>query len=230
MRILFLHHFPLSESAIGRRVSCWAGALADAGHDARILLVDSGPREDEPLVADRIVCHPSDPAADLPFDLPRFSTPAAGDSARTFGALSDEELAQYREQLRRRLDAQVDRFNPDVIHAQYAWVQGQLAVETGAPYVLNIWGPELVDCDIDPRYRTLADQAATNASRILTPDLATLHRAEQMFEIDEGRALVAPKVLDLAESDDTSANRTEVAGALTRLYQTLLDERFGAAS
>ena len=63
-----------------------------------------------------------------------------------------------------------------------------------------------------------------------TADQATLRRAEQMFEVDEGRVLVAPKVLNIADPDDTSAHRTKVADALICLYQTLLDERFGATS
>ena len=230
MRILFLHHFPLSESAIGRRILWWAGALVDAGHDARILVVDNQRRDDERLIADRILCRAGDPAADLSFDLPRFSTPAGNESSHRFAALSDTELAEYRAQLRHRLDTQVYHFNPDVIHPQHAWIFGQLTVETGVPYVLSIWGPELADCQHEPRYRALAEQAAANAGRILAPDAATLDRLERIFEVDPGRAIVAPAALNPVELDEVSSNRAEAAAELVRLYQTLLDERFGTSS
>ena len=165
--ILFLHHFPLEESAVGELVRQWARALISAGHDARLLIVDTLRRESEPSAIDRVVCSANDPGADLPFDLPRFSSTPEASHGATFHQLSTEQLTQYRDQFRRHLDVQVDRFNPHVLHAQHIWLHGQLAVETGVPYVLNGWGPELSEFDRDERYRAFADQAATNAGRIL---------------------------------------------------------------
>lgn len=230
MRVLFLHHFPLSESAVGRLTARWAAALVDAGHEACLLVVDDRKRDNEPLVAERVVCHRDDPTADLSFELPRFSTSADAQAGGTFPALTDAQLAQYREQLRRRLDAQIDRFNPQVIHAQHIWVLGQLSVETGAPYLLSAWGPELVDYELDPRYRTLAEQAATNAGRILVPDDETLREVEEKFDLERGQALVAPAALRLAESAAATAPPSAIAGELVRLYQALLDARFGSES
>ncbi len=132
--------------------------------------------------------------------------------------------------MRRHLDRHVDRFDPHVIHGQHIWVQGQLAVETGVPYVLNAWGPELVDYQLDARYRALADQAAANAGRIMTPDDATLRRVEQLFELEPDRTLVMTGELNAPHSINSPRSQTAAADALICMYQALVDERFGRAS
>jgi hypothetical protein len=225
MRILFLHHFPLEESEVGRLIARWSAALVLAGHETRALVVDSCRREEGPLRVDRVVCHAGNRRADLPFDVPQFGGGTGTQPGGTFRALTDDQLTRYREHLRRRLDALVDRFNPHVIHVQYIWVLGQLAVETGVPYAINAWGPEIDDRNLDARYRSLADQAAANAGRVLTPDRPTLERVEGMFELEPGQALVLPDALRMNESTDPAAD----AAALVGVYQELLDERFGAA-
>jgi hypothetical protein len=153
MRILLMHHFPLGQSQAGPLVRKWSLSLESAGHETRLLIVDRQSRDDEPLTIDRVVCRADDATADLAFEIPQFSA----SQGLVFRALSDSQLAAYRDQLRRHLDAQIDRFDPHVIHAQHIWVQGQLALETGVPYVLNAWGPELIEYESDARYRNLAD-------------------------------------------------------------------------
>jgi hypothetical protein len=186
MRILFTHHFPLGTSDAGHLVRGWALALVASGHEARLLIVDDQSPSDEPLDIERVVCRADTSAADLgaadlPFDVPRFSTPRSEQEAFAFSMLSAGQLAQYRDQLRRHLDRQIDRFDPHVIHAQHIWVQGQLALETGVPYVLNAWGPELIEYQRDDRFRLLADQAAENAGRILVPHESLLRQVVEMF-------------------------------------------------
>jgi len=195
-----------------------------------MLVVDRQAQGDEPLVVERLVCNPLDPAADLPFEVPQFGAPAPASAGNAFLRLTAEQLAQYRQQLRRRLDGQVEQFDPHVIHAQHIWVLAQLAVETGVPYLISAWGPELVDGQVDPRYAPLAEQAAVNAGRILVPDASMLARVEQSFELDAGRALIAPEALRLPESLDAAVPVATICGDLLRLYQAVLDERFGGLS
>jgi glycosyl transferase family 4 len=225
MRILLMNHASLAQSEGGRLVRKWALALAAAGHDLRILLVDDGPATDdgtEGVLVERVVCRPGDAAADLPFDLPRFF--AAGDThgQRGFSALSDQELTQYRDRLRRRLDSLIDRFDPHVLHIQHIWVLGQLSLESGVPYVLNAWPDELLEYDRDPRYRALADQAAENAGRILVPDEAMQRQVAERFESAADRLLIMPNEL---VRDSTEQAKT--SDSLLVVYQAVLDERFG---
>jgi hypothetical protein len=232
MRILFMHHFPLRHSEAGTWVRRWALALAAAGHESRCLVVDS----DDNKVSDenkcdaletvRITCRPDDPTAELPFEMPNFSEASPTPTLSTFAALSDRQLALYRERTRRRLDDLIESFNPHVIHSQHVWVQGQLALETGVPYVLNAWGPELIDYASDERYRRLADQAAENAGRILVPNAMLLHQLVTLFESAAERTQIMSAELHLTESP-SPAEQGQAAADLQAIYQTVLVERFG---
>ena len=225
MHVLLTHHFPLTQPETGPLVQQWARALESAGHEVRLLVVDEEHRFGEALAIERVVCG-RDPNADLTFKLPRFSTPG-NDQELVFSSLSNAQLAQYRERLRQRLDTQILRFDPHVIHAQHVWLLGQLALETGVPYVLSAWGPELVDCQSDARYAALAEQAAENAGRILAADLATKHRIASLFPAAAERTVLMPDALRLCGTSDSDTARTAAANALAELYRTVLDERFG---
>jgi Glycosyl transferase 4-like domain len=226
MRVLLTHHFPLSQPETGPLVQRWATALESAGHEVRLLVVDDQHRFGETLTIERVVCG-SDPNADLTFPLPRFSTPMDEQGGMAFSALSDVQLAKYRERLRRRLDAQILRFDPHLIHTQHVWLLGQLALETGVPYVMSAWGPELVDSQTDARFGTLAEQAAENAGRILAVDEATKQRVDSLFPAAAERTLLMPEALRLSGPSDSDDARATAAGALAKLYRTVLDERFG---
>ncbi|MEX0977449.1 MAG: glycosyltransferase [Pirellulales bacterium] len=226
MRVLLTHHFPLKQSESGWLVWHWAWALAAAGDEVRLLIVDHQHQFGEPLGIERVVCG-DDPNADLTFPLPRFSTATEGDHCPVFSSLSNEQLGQYRECLRRRLDAQILQFDPHVIHAQHVWVLGQLALETGVPYLLNAWGPELVDCRFEARYRTLAEQAAENASRILAVDDAAQREVAALFESASDLTTELPPPLRLCGPKASEAARIAAGRQLHSLYQAVLDARFG---
>jgi hypothetical protein len=213
MRILITHHFPLGGSATGRLTRELAVALGGAGHEVHLLVVaDVHAPADDGLVAERVTCGPGNPAADLDFDVPWFDSEAAG--RQTFDLLSEEQLAAYREALRQKLDREVDRFDPHIIHVEHLWLLGQLALETGVPYVVSAWGPELASCAALPRLRGLAQQAAENAGRILVPDAALAKAVRGMFEVGAERLLVLP-------ADSRSPE------PYAQLYRTVLEERFG---
>ena len=229
MRVLLMNHASLAQSEGGRLVRKWALSLAAAGHDPRILLVDDGPSigdGTEGVLVERVICRPGDSAADLSFELPRFVAPHVAHAQHTFSTLSDQQLTQYRDRLRRRLDSLIDRFDPHVLHAQHIWVLGQLSLESGVPYVLNAWPEELAEYDRDPRYRALADQAAENAGRILVPDEALARQVVERFDSSADRLLVMPNELvsDAAEP----AEQAKTSESLLAVYQAVLDERFGS--
>jgi hypothetical protein len=221
MRVLLTHHFPWRQSPVGRLVWNWALGLEAAGHEVQLLVVDSEHRFGERLEVHRVVCG-DDPNADLTFALPGF-TPEQGPP---WSEMATADLALYRDRLRRRMDAVVMQFDPQVIHAQHIWLLGQLALETGVPYVLNAWGEEL-PAAADPRYRDLASIAAENATRILVPDATIAAHVSREFETPPERLLVMPDELNL---DDQQASRAALIAAgnkLAEIYQTVLDERFG---
>jgi hypothetical protein len=227
MRILLMHHAPLAESPAGRLTWRWAQSLGRAGHDVRLLVVDDRHRDAEGVSVERVVCRAADPAADLPFDLPHFATDRGSPPLLRFADMSDAQLVQYRDHLRRRLDGLVDRFDPTVIHAQHIWALGQLGLETGVPYVLNAWDAELVESAGDKRFATLAEQAAENAGRILVSDDAMARRVAERFETSSERTLIMPPRLMADEVETSLSNGHVDAEQLTAIYLSVLEERFG---
>ena len=225
MRILFLHHFPLEEPPIGPWVERSAQVLLAAGHDVRALVVDQRRSAGDRIRVRRVVCSGVETAADLPFELPRFggSTPVAG--GLTFVGLSTDQIVAYRDALRRHLDAEVDAFDPHVIHAQHIWIGGQLALETGVPYVLNAWGPELDDCAADPRYRRWVDQAAENAGQILVHEGALLEQVVATFELEPGAASVMVSDLHSAAAAGSREADNRAAAQLLATYERVRSGR-----
>ena len=90
--------------------------------------------------------------------------------AGRFASLNDDQVTAYRSEFRKHLDQEVSQFDPHIIHVQHLWVQAELALETGVPYVVSAYAEDFAAYDADPRYRALADQAAENASRIFITD------------------------------------------------------------
>jgi hypothetical protein len=212
MRILITHPSPL-DGPTGSAAEQLTSALRQSGHEVHLLLVDRADA-DQPgsTQTRRVSCQAGNAAADLDFDIPRFeSEPGA---RQTYAALSDEQLSRYREVLRRELDREVDAFDPHMIHVEYVWLLGQLVLETGAPYVARAWGPELTSSLRIPRIRSLAQQAAENAGRILVGDRALGDAVRKTFDVATERIVVLPP--------GQSSIQT-----LVQLYQTVLDERFG---
>ncbi|HEX3724991.1 MAG TPA: glycosyltransferase [Pirellulales bacterium] len=218
-----MNHLPLEPLVAGQFVQRSATALVNAGHEVRVLLLDASGPADDRLQVRRIVCCDGDAKADLPFDVPRFTAESNSSAGPTFPSLTDLQVAEYREKIRRHLDVEVDQFDPHVIHAQHIWVQGQLALETGVPYVLNAWGAELFDYAADARYRAWADQAAENAARILVPDERLREQVVAMFEGVAENTAVMPADL-LAPSASASV---QAVATLTAIYERARQERFG---
>ena len=140
--------------------------------------------------------------------------------------VGEEPVERVRPLPRRlHLDAQVHGFDPHIIHAQHIWVQGQLALESGVPYVVNAWGPELIDSQHDARYRGLATQTAENAGRIFVPDEALRMQVVETFETPAETTLLINAELQPDDSAGTIA--AQGVGRLLAVYQAVLDERFG---
>ena len=213
MRILLTHHFPLEQGPVGQYVADLAQALQANEHEVRVIAI-GGRQVREGLTVRTLACSTANSRSALPFDVPWFGVEPEGDL--TFERLTAEQFNTYRDVLRHELDAEVASFDPQIIHAQYVWLWGQLALETGVPYVLTAWSPEFVSRARDDRYRPLADQAAENAGRIFVPDEHV--RREVLDSFDD----VALRTVLLANKVDSG-----LVAALVNHYLAVLDERFG---
>lgn len=200
MHILLTHHFPLATTAGGRHCRLLAAGLASLGHQVRVLLAADAPQPEESFGQRVVLCRPGDPDADLPFPLPGFT--AQSPAGLAFADLTAAQLAEFREQLRHHLDIEVAEFDPHIIHAQHLWLEGQLALETGVPYVVTAGAAALDTYAADPRYHSLVDQAAENAGRIVVADQAIGRRVAAMFEGAQERILVLPPLTHPASAHD----------------------------
>jgi glycogen(starch) synthase len=217
MRVLLTDHFVPATSASDRYGRLLAGGLHRAGHDVRMLVVADRPQPAEPFSQRVVVCRANDPTADLPFGLPSFQ--ADSPAALSYLDLSTDQLAAYREELRRQLDLEVAEFDPQIIHVQHIWIEGQLALETGVPYVLTGWEPELECRAADPRYRDLVDQAAENASRIVVASESLAGQIAAKFESIADRIVVVPEIV--------AKEGYGASDVLAGIYRDAFQQRFG---
>jgi hypothetical protein len=133
-------------------------------------------------------------------------------------SLTEHELASSRETLRKAFDAEVDAFDPHIVHAQHVWLLAHMALEAGVPYVLTAWGEELAAAETDPRYRQLAQEAAENAGRIFVGSPKLRDEVHRVFgELDHHVVVACP------EAETTAA----CADTLVAAYREVLVARFG---
>jgi len=179
MRLLLLDH-EFAPQGDGEPVAILelAAELRRQGHDVRMLAVTA---QSVATTTDMtvIVCSPDDPGADLRIRCPRVEHP--GPHEQSFRTLSPSDSAAYRELLRRMLDEEIARFDPQCCHALQTWIFGQLALESGVPYVLSVGRAELSAAADDPVFGPLAEQAAENATALFVNSATVAAHLNQQF-------------------------------------------------
>jgi len=124
--------------------------------------------------------------------------------------------------LRQALDAEIDAFDPHIVHVQPIWVLAHLALEAGAPYVLTASGAELPVYRLDPRFRRLAEEAAENAGRIVaTSESARAETIAAFGDLDDRVVTLPP---ELAAGN---ASPAVMAQWLVEIYRQVSNDRFG---
>lgn len=221
LRILLTTPVPLAERPSGQEVLRLARGLVRWGHQIRVLAPDTLQMGENPLIGEpfsvrRVVYHPDNPSADLPMRLPRFEP---GPDGLDFCQMTEVQWQCYQEGLRRVFQAELDGFDPQIIHCQYAWTDAALALETGLPYVIHVWGPELEAAQKDSKFQKLVEQTSMGAGRVLTPDSATAYRLPPEARRTPGRVVLPP----LYQEDDAS-----LGARLTEIYLSVLEAWFGA--
>jgi hypothetical protein len=223
MRILLTHHLPLEGSATGEAARALARGLAEAGHEVLCLVVEgrhNPPGAGHGFALERVRCSPGDPTADLAFDLPGIQPHPF--TRLAFEDLSEFQLVEYRNALRRKLDRCVEQLNPHVIHCQHAWLFAHLALESGAPYLVTAQGPDLQIAATTPRYRRLVEQAMENAARILVHNQGVAGEVAKLFPDVQSRVQQVP-------SPTGDAIATSVKQHLD-CYKAALNQRYGPSN
>jgi hypothetical protein len=183
--------------------------LAAAGHHVRALIADV--RRDPRSAVRTLVCSPREPDADLPYELPLLTAPRS--SPRSFLALAGTRLAAYRDMFRAAFDTELETFDPEIVHVQHLWIDGHLALESGAPYVATAYGEELDAAGADEALLRFVRETAENAGRIFTDEFRLQHILRERFEVPEERLSPADVPLE----------------RLISIYRAVSDARFGRA-
>ena len=198
MRFLLLHHYWRVGTPSVDACARIAVALSQAGHEVRVLAL--GDCEAAPPPPAWLTIVPFDDSLALgPMTVAPNSAPPrfAGEPGPglMFIELSDEQLAIYRARLRSILDQQIDGFNPHLIHAHHLWVWAQLALETGAPYVVLTQPDEFEEQAIDDhRFRELALQAAENATYLFVASEQAAARVAELYgELETPVTMLPPE-------------------------------------
>lgn len=220
LRVLLTSHDPLGQGLGGEEVLRLARGLVRWGHQVRVLLADSTPQKTDwesrsPVSVRRVICRPNDPNANMPLPLPRFDPRP---EEIHFCRLSQVQWQLYETQFRHALQEEIQTFDPQVIHCQYAWIHAWLALETGLPYLVNIWGPELEAASRPGRFQNLLEQTTLGAERLLVPEPSLAYRLPAEARRRPGRVILPPLYLE----DEAS-----FGARMTDLYLVVLEGWFG---
>ncbi|MCS7304036.1 MAG: glycosyltransferase [Thermoguttaceae bacterium] len=221
LRVLLTSHDPMGQGLGGQEVVRLARALKRCGYQLRVLLADTTHQKTEwenqaDFSVRRLICRPQDPTADLPMPLPCFDP---GPEQIDFQQLSPTQWQCYQEQFRQALHLELQTFDPQVIHCQYAWIHAGLAMETGLPYVVSVWGPELEAAEQDSQFQRLVEQSTVGAARLLVPDPAVAYRLPPEARRPPGRVVLPPLHLEQEAS---------FGSRMGELYLSVLEAWFGA--
>lgn len=167
MRILILNHFPLEGSGSGIYTKNLARELSEMGHTVKVVFPEIEPVSFDAFETRVILFKgPETQNPEMNYNFPCFTSHPR--SNHTYYELTDEELEGYVQKFVDVTKEEVERFKPDVIHAQHLWVTPYAASLTGIPYIVTAHGTDLKGFVIDDRYHKYALEGARKASKIIT--------------------------------------------------------------
>lgn len=166
MKILMMVHFPLAGSGSGVYTLNIANSLTKQGHEVCIII----PENQRPEEHEGIRIHPvyfnGYTAEALPFNFPCFTTHPR--SLQTFYDLSDAELKCYEKAFREAIEYEIDRFQPDIIHAGHAWLLPKYAADYNIPVVITVHGTDLIGYQKTDRFKEDVHAALGKCAKIIT--------------------------------------------------------------
>lgn len=165
MKILMPNHFPLQGSGSGIYTLNVAQELTRLGHEVLVIVPDHEPVPPDTYIFPTQTMLFDDgnhsETAEVDFNFPCFTTHPR--SVTTFYELTDDQIQAYVDLWRKHINAAIEEFQPDIIHAHHVWITPFIAAETGLPYVISVHGTDLMGFRDGPRYHDMALEAALKA-------------------------------------------------------------------
>lgn len=169
IRILITNHFPLIGSGSGVYVANIAKKLINLGHKVCIIAPEN---TIEGSTLDGVKTHPvffkyeEKIEGQLPFNFPCFDPhPRSGESFYNF---TDEQINLYMEAFDKAIKEEIEKFKPDIIHAQHIWLISNVVSKYDIPFIVTAHGSDLMGYNATDRFHKYCYPVIEKCKRIIT--------------------------------------------------------------
>lgn len=168
MRILLINHFPLQGSGSGVYVANIARSLKRKGHKTCIISPENTSNFSD--IKD-IKLHPvffkhkEEIENQQDFNFPCFDPHPR--SSLLFCDMTDEQITKYKNAFRQAIKEEIEKFKPDIIHAQHIWILSDVAAEYNIPLVITSHGSDMMGYDWWEEFRKYAHNATDKCKKII---------------------------------------------------------------
>lgn len=122
---------------------------------------------------------------EIDFNFPCFTSHPRSNT--TFYQLNKKQMRDYIDIMVSVTREEVDKFKPDIIHAQHLWITPYAAQKTGLPYVVTVHGTDLKGFKQDKRYHTYALKGAQNARKVITISKQVDRETKELYHTEDER-------------------------------------------
>ncbi len=215
MRVLIPNHFPLEGSGSGIYTQNVARELVKKGHHALAICPDHDVRGGYPFDVETILFTPDEGAAPgkdrLPFNFPCFTTHPR--SSTTYADLDAAQRAAYVDAFQRAIDAAVETWKPDVIHAMHLWVTTYAATKTRVPTVATAHGTDLMGFQRYPDWQELALEGVGRSKAVIAISHQVADDAMDLYAIPETKIRLIMNGFDESVFHPMALDRKDVLRA-----------------
>lgn len=140
--------------------------LIKRGDEVKVLCSDHK-IPDKPYPADALLFNnKTSDTFDINFDFPVFASHPLS-KGKQFGELSEKERIEYTEEFRKKIDAEIKTFKPDMIHIHHGWIIASIVSEYDIPYVITLHGTEYYAFKQFPQYQREVLKGLKGAKKIM---------------------------------------------------------------
>jgi glycosyltransferase involved in cell wall biosynthesis len=181
-----INHFPLEGSGSGVYTKNLAKELTTRGHKVKVVFpentkVPSEEFEIRPIFFDGA----KKIDYEIDYNFPCFTSHPR--SNNTFYRLDDGQIRKYIDTFIKAIKEEVEKFKPDIIHAQHLWIAPYAAAKTDIPYVITAHGTDIKGFKKDSRYHPYAIEGARKAKKVITISRQVDEDVKELYKVEENR-------------------------------------------
>ena len=209
MKILIINHFPLEGSGSGIYTKNLARELTKIGHKVKAIFPENKKVTSKDFEIRPIMFKGQNSKDfDVDFNFPCFTSHPR--SNITFYQLNKTQMREYIDIMVRVTEEEVDKFKPDIIHAQHLWITPYAAQRTGIPYVVTAHGTDLKGFKQDKRYHIYALKGAQSARKVITISKQVDKETKELYKIEDERRKIIYNGFDTTLFRVKDVSRKEV--------------------